>query len=31
MWAFEDDLFAPDAEVSVDDLGRVIATYGSVG
>ncbi len=31
MWAFEDDLFAPDAEVSVDDLGRAIATYGSVG
>jgi hypothetical protein len=25
LWAFEDDLFAPGAEVSVDDLGRAAA------
>jgi hypothetical protein len=26
MWAFEDDLFGPDPEVSVDDLARRIAS-----
>jgi hypothetical protein len=25
MWAFEDDLFADDSEVSVDDLARAVA------
>ena len=25
MWAFEDDLFGPETEVSLDDLARSIA------
>jgi hypothetical protein len=25
MWAFEDDLFSAESEVSVDDLARTIA------